>query len=184
VRGGRRSEEGDECGGIGWVEILSAVLMRDDKKNAANNNLIKDIIELMDRRMNLTRRLHRFIEGTFSGIQAMTIIAYVLGIFLIVSSVLYYFLTEQRLDVFGFTALGAGEMTAIFLYQPVQRVQNALGDFSQHTVVLHSWNTQVALRMLIMDINDKDDVNKACEHIREITREYAETIEKLIERHE
>jgi hypothetical protein len=38
--------------------------------------------------------------------------------------------------------------------------------------------------MLIMDINDKDDVNKACEHIREITREYAETIEKLIERHE
>jgi hypothetical protein len=90
VRGGRRSEEGDECGGIGWVEILSAVLMRDDKKNAANNNLIKDIIELMDRRMNLTRRLHRFIEGTFSGIQAMTIIAYVLGIFLIVSSVLYY----------------------------------------------------------------------------------------------
>jgi hypothetical protein len=66
----------------------------------------------------------------------------------------------------------------------MQRVQNALGDFSQHTVILHSWNTQVALKMLHMKIDDVDSANKACEYIRDITREYAETIEKLTERYE
>jgi hypothetical protein len=158
--------------------------MNENERKTANNDLVGDIIELMERRMSLTRKLHNYIEGTFSGIQAMTGIAYALGIFLIVSSVLYYFLTEQRLDVFGFTALGTGEMVTIFLYQPMQRVQNALGDFSQHTVILHSWNTQVALKMLHMKIDDVDSANKACEYIRDITREYAETIEKLTERYE
>jgi hypothetical protein len=158
--------------------------MKENERKTANENLIGDIIELMERRMSLTRKLHNYIEGTFSGIQAMTGIAYALGIFLIVSSVLYYFLTEQRLDVFGFTALGTGEMVTIFLYQPMQRVQNALGDFSQHTVVLHAWNTQVALQMLLMEINDKQSVNETCKYIRVTTKEYAKTIEELTERYE
>lgn len=165
-------------------EALDAVSLSIEERKKKNRMLIKDIEDLMERRMRLTRKLHNYIERTFSGIQAMTGLAYALGIFLIVSSVLYYFLTEQKLDVFGFTALGAGEMTTIFLYQPVQRVQNALGDFSQHTVVLHAWNTQVALQMLIMDIRKRKEVNEACKYIREITKEYAETIEKLTERYE
>ncbi|MCK5291750.1 MAG: hypothetical protein KAR39_07020 [Thermoplasmata archaeon] len=160
------------------------VIMGTDERKIENEKLKGDIIELMDRRMSLTRKLHNYIEGTFSGIQTMTAIAYGLGIFLIVSSVLYYFLTEQRLEVLGFSALGSAEMVAIFLYQPMQRVQNALGDFSQHTVVLHAWNTQVALKMLHMRIDDEASAKEACEYIRDITKDYAETIERLTERHE
>ncbi len=164
--------------GAGAGEIMPASM-----RSRENTRLRDDIVELMNRRMSLTKRLHRYIEGTFNQIQVMSAIAYALGVLLIVTALLYYFLTEQRLEALGFSALGAAETVAVFIYQPIQRTQNALGDFSQHTIVLHAWNTQVALKMLHMKINEKGSVDEVADYIQKITRELAGTIETLTEKH-
>lgn len=171
-------DEEKDLEGAGASEIMPASM-----RTRANERLRNDIVELMDRRMSLTKRLHRYIEGTFNQIQVMTAIAYALGVLLIVTSLLYYFLTAQRLEALGFSALGAAETVAVFIYQPIQRTQNALGDFSQHTIVLHAWNTQVALKMLHMKINKKGSVDEVADYIQKITREFAGTIEEVTERH-
>ena len=94
---------------------------------------------------------------------------------------IYYIYYEKRIELLGLNVLGTGEILALLWYKPMQRIQNALGDYQQNMLILHSWSTQVGLLLYIMDASSIESVWKTCDRIHKITLEYLEAIQKYTE---
>ncbi len=165
-----------------------------DLLNLKEDPELKDLLnfETIDSLHNLQKERpeerKRFLEDSqkkvhnvFIWIKWMSIVIFIIGLFLIGFSIYYYIRYGMKAEVLGLNALGVGEILALLLYKPMQRIQNALGDYQQNMMILFSWNTQVELILLKMDIKDEPSVYKACDRIHKITLECVKTIQKYTE---
>lgn len=76
---------------------------------------------------------------------------------------------------------GLADLTALFIFKPIERIHGLMGDMSQITVAINSFQDQVALRLMEMDGSKRESVGKAAEEIKNATKSSLELIEVFFE---
>jgi len=76
---------------------------------------------------------------------------------------------------------GIADLAALFLYGPIDRIHKIMGDMSQIILVLNSYQYQVSLILIEMDIADKKSVGEAAAKLGEAARTKIRLIEEYFE---
>jgi hypothetical protein len=80
--------------------------------------------------------------------------------------------------------VGIGNLLALYLYKPLERIQKLMADMGQITITFNSFQTQVALRLIGTDIDRRETMGEAAmavdataEIVLNQIRDYFEEIE-------
>ena len=76
---------------------------------------------------------------------------------------------------------GIADLAALFLYGPIDRIHKVMGDMSQIILVLNSYQYQVSLLLIEMDITDKKSVGETAVKIGEAAKTKIRLIEDYFE---
>ena len=162
-------------------------LMSEEDRSKAN----KALIQYLEQRLTDGRRgvigLRRKLSSTYVIIVILSIVMFAVGIILLAVPVVAAFSGEigtlQSLIAAGF---GIADLATLFLFRPLDRMHSLMGDMSQITLAVNSYQTQVGLRLLEMDKDKRETVGQAAERISEASRvsitliqDYFEGKEKL-----
>jgi hypothetical protein len=60
---------------------------------------------------------------------------------------------------------GIADLATLFLFNPVKRIHNLMGDMSQIILAINSFQIQRDLRLVEMDVRKRESVGKAAEYI-------------------
>lgn len=142
------------------------VLLTADENQQANKYIIHYLQGTMnDGRAELTN-LRKKLSITYWVIIGLSIVTFALGISLLSMPLVAAWRGEidilRSLISAGF---GIADLAGLFIFRPLERIHKLMGDMSQITLALNSFQTQVGLRLKEMNAADRDSIGQAAEHI-------------------
>lgn len=78
--------------------------------------------------------------------------------------------------------IGAADLYALYQLHSLARIQKTMGDMSQMTILLNSFQIQVALRLLESNIDDRSSIGSASDRIAAATRKSIGLIDSHFEK--
>jgi len=159
-------------------------VMKSEERATANVTTLTKVKELQDRVQKLgldkSNELQAKASSTFKNLTYMIWTTFLIGIVLMATSLLLFIFKQQTLTVLGMGGLGITDFVALFLYKPMDRLQEADKDFVEQLIVLKSWALSVNLELLAMDVNNPDSVRTASKNIRTAATWSAHTIQDFL----
>ncbi|MDD5288240.1 MAG: hypothetical protein PHY28_03920 [Dehalococcoidales bacterium] len=151
--------------------IDKKLFLQADERREANKQLwAKVMLTITDGELRL-RHLRMKLTVNFWVIVGLSVIMFGVGIVLLLVPVFAFFRSGtdavQSLVTAGF---GIVDLATLFLSKPIERIQNVMCDMSQITLALNSFQSQVSLRLMEMDITDRKQIGEAAEKIGTITK--------------
>jgi hypothetical protein len=126
--------------------------------------------------------LEKRLRLTYNVIVGLSVVMFSVGIALIAAPV-YAGLTGQEGVAKPLIAggLGIADLTALYLFRPIDRIHALMGDMSQVTIALNAFQTQVGLRLLEMRADEAETVGAAAEDIRHASEVSIKLVEDYFE---
>ncbi len=84
-------------------------------------------------------------------------------------------------ESFASGGFGITDLAALFFFRPVERIPKLMGDMSQLTLAVNSYQSQVALRLLEADARKPDTMGNAAAHINEAAKDSIRAIQDYFE---
>ena len=156
----------------------------DQARTAANEHIINHLKTILDNGSVEVTKLRRKLELTYYLLVFLSTVMFVGGIALwmvpvVVGSQGFNNATNTDLGISGIAGgLGAVDLTALFLLKPVRRIKKLMGDMSQLTVAINSYQTQMSLRLLESDAHQPETLGSAAEHVKQASHDTIELIER------
>jgi len=158
------------------------VLLATDENQEANKYIIHYLQGTMnDGRVELTN-LRKKLSITYWVIIDLSIVMFALGITLL--SVPLLAAWRGEIDIFrSLIAAGFGiaDLAGLFLFRPIERIHKLMGDMSQITLALNSFQTQVGLRLKEMNAADRQSIGQAADHISVAAMNSAQLVQNYFE---
>ncbi len=153
--------------------------------DSANRELIDYMHHTLESARNEVALLRTKLAKSYWIIIGLSIIMFLVGIFLL-SIPAFAAITGDIGQLQAIVAAGFGmvDLTGLFLFKPIQRLHKLMGDMGQITIVLNSFQTQTALRLLQLDINDRDSIGRAAQYVEETTNATLRLIQTYFEEKE
>jgi hypothetical protein len=127
-------------------------------------------------------KLKSKLTVTYWVIISFSSILFMLGIVLLTVPVAAAFSGNiDKLNSIIAAGFGIADLAALFLYGPIDRIHKIMGDMSQIIIVLNSYQYQVSLILIEMDIADKKSVGEAAAKIGEAAKTKIRLIEEYFE---
>jgi hypothetical protein len=149
-----------------------------------NNSLMNQLFLSIKEHYKVLRDLRTKVRLIFWTTLILYTVLFLIGIGLI--SIPIYAAYKGDISVYysiiGGT-FGITEIVALLMLKPVERIHNLMGDMSQITMALNSYQNQVALRILELGVNFDDEaaIDRAAEKISLATEENIKLIQKYVE---
>lgn len=151
------------------------------------NLIISDNLQgLMKESEEEFKRLRLKLNVTYWIIVSLAIVMFVLGMVLLFVPVIAAFNHEiDKLHSIISASFGIADLTALFLYGPIEKIHKNMGDMSQIFLALNSYRTQVSLRIMEMDVTNNrpsigiaaEKINLAAESSIKLIQDYFEVFE-------
>lgn len=133
--------------------------------------------------------LRRMLKITYWVVIVLSIIMFLIGVVLLSVPVTHGF---QQLRAGTFKGenwtlsivsggLGIVDFVTLFFFRPVDRIRRLMGDFSQLTVILNTYQTCVGLRLLESKLDDRSTVGEAAVHVNAAAKDCLELIDDYFE---
>ena len=144
-----------------YPEIFSQQFIAD-----ANMNMADSLRRIVAENQAELSRLRDKLSYTYWIIIVLSVIMFLVGIALL-SIPVFAVITDQidKLESLIAAGFGIADLATLFLLKPLFRIHNIMGDMSQITMALNSYQIQVGLRLIEMEINDRETIGKAAEDI-------------------
>ena len=160
----------------------SKIIMDLSQVQEANDSISRYLQGMMDESKVELIRLRHKLSCTYWIIIILSIIMFCLGLVLLSVPIAAAFNQKigllQSLISAGF---GIADLTALFLYGPIEKIHNIMGDMSQIILALNSYRSQVGLRLMEMDVQNRasigeaaDKINAAAENSIKLVQDYFE----------
>jgi hypothetical protein len=148
-----------------------------------NNKAIAEDLNLSVRsNENELGKLKSKLTITYWVIICMSSALFLMGIVLLTVPVAAAFNGNiDKLNSVIAAGFGIADLAALFLYGPIDRIHKIMGDMSQIILVLNSYQYQVSLILIEMDIADKKSVGEAAVKIGEAAKTKIRLIEEYFE---
>lgn len=149
--------------------MTPAVLFNQEQCQLANQKSFENLAMVMrDSRRELNIMRLR-LALTYWVVIILSVIMFVLGaILLSVPAILTFLERTAEMQAFVAAGFGLADLTALFLFRPIERIHRLMGDMSQISLALTSFQTQVELRLIQMDASSRTSVGHAAESIAAI----------------
>ncbi len=162
-----------------------AIGLSNEERHNANQWLIGFLQQTLTEGREDIKRLRIKLAVTYWVLIVLSIIMFCVGIGLIsVPLVKELRSVESNLNIWhsAFSAgVGLIDLTGLFLFRPIERIHRLMGDMSQLTVAIQSFQDQVALRLMASDAGDRDTMGAAAEEINSAAKASILSIEKYFE---
>lgn len=156
---------------------------RDD----ANKWLVDFMQTSLEEGRKEVKTVQQKLKRTYNVIVVLSIIMFAVGIILLLVPVIdglrEALMTGESVNwgSVGVGGLGIADLAALFLFRPIERIHKLMGDMTQITVEVNSYQTQVSLRLLEVDSTQRPTFGKAADFVKEAARNSIETIQKYFE---
>jgi hypothetical protein len=147
--------------------IATPIVLPDhEQRKKANQKSFENLYAVMrDGRRELTL-LRMRLALTYWVVVILSVVMFALGIFLLsVPALLVLQGRSAEMQAFIAAGFGLADLTALFLFKPIERIHRLMGDMSQITLALTSFQTQVELRLIQMDASNRSSVGETAEAI-------------------
>ncbi len=144
----------------------TGILMTDDDRLRANKYIIKFMQKTMNDGRDEIINLRQKLSITYWVIIGLSVVMFALGISLLsVPLVAAWHGEIDMLRALIAAGFGIADLAGLFLFRPLERIHGLMGDMSQITLALNSFQTQVGLRLKEMNALDRQSIGQAAEHI-------------------
>lgn len=127
-------------------------------------------------------RLRRKLAISYWVIIYLSVIMFFLGIILL--SIPVYTVLAGKVSVLPSLVAGGfgiADLAALFLYGPIEKIHKLMGDMSQIIIAINNFQSQVGLRLMEMDSNERMTMGLASEKIGEAAAESIKLIQDYFE---
>ena len=160
------------------VEVMMSV----EESKEANEFIVEHLQGMMSERKLEFGGLRKKLSITYWVIIVFSIIMFAMGIVLLSVPIVAAFRNDisglQSLTAAGF---GIADLAGLFLFRPIERIHSLMGDMSQITVALNSFQTQAGLLLLEMNAMDRPTIDQAAERISAAAKESIKLVQDYFE---
>lgn len=171
---------------MGFVNInnqMQGLGLTEDQRMKKNIDLLKSIEQSFKDNKKLFQDLRKKVVTTYWITVTLYVFLFILGIILLSVPVA----AAYRGDITSINSLIGGgfgivDLAVLFLFRPVERIHNLMGDLSQLTTITNSYQQQVGLRLLELNSENRKtldkaavEINKAAINTIKLIEEYCET---------
>ena len=148
----------------------------------ANDFLVQFLQSMMsDGKMEL-EKLRRKLSFTYWVIIYLSIIMFAAGVILISIPAIAAF--QRNIDMLQ-SLLSAGfgviDLAGLFLFKPMERIHKTMGDMSQIILALNSYQTQVGLRLMELDVTNRPSMGQTAMKVNEAAKESIKLVQDYFE---
>lgn len=159
--------------------------LTDEDFERENKELFYAITHLSNQRMSWAKSMHGHLIKSFVSLKIMCVIAYAVGLVLLVVPFFAFYLSESHdPELLWFSGFGLAETLALLVYGPIQRIQKATSDMMQSTMILSSWATQMGMILYLLElrtIKGVKEISGNANLIRESTEAHVALLQKHAE---
>jgi len=160
----------------------SKPLVREETSKRSNQWLVFYLHTILEDSRKDVNHLRTKLAITYWIVVLLSIIMFALGIALLGAPAIAAYKGDiALLESLTSAGFGVADLTALFMFKPIERIHGLMGDMSQITVAINSFQDQVALRLMEMDASKRESMGKAAEEIKGATRASLELIEIYFE---
>ena len=157
-------------------------LINEEKNKRSNQWLVVYLHTILDDSRKDVNHLRAKLAITYWIVVLLSITMFALGIALLGAPAIAAYKGDiALLESLTSAGFGVADLTALFMFKPIERIHGLMGDMSQITVAINSFQDQVALRLMEMDSSKRESMGKAAEEIKGATRASLELIEIYFE---
>jgi hypothetical protein len=141
-------------------------IMSDEERIKTNKNLMADSMKTVDETKTSIKHLRGRLSVTYWIMIGLSVMTFLMGMALLSVPIAAAF--GGNINIFhSLTAAGLGilDIATVFLFRPVERIHELMGDMSQIILVLHNFQIQTNLRLLEMDVTNRESICQTAEHI-------------------
>ncbi len=162
--------------------VTPIVLPDHEQRKKANQKSFENLHTVMRDSRRELNMLRVRLALTYWIVVALSMIMFMLGIVLLsVPAVLALEGHTAEMQAFIAAGFGLADLTALFLFRPIERIHRLMGDMSQITLALTSFQTQVELRLIQMDASSRSSVGQTAEAIAAVAPSTIKLIQDYFE---
>ena len=162
--------------------VTPIVLPDHEQRKKANQKSFENLHTVMRDGRRELNMLRVRLALTYWIVVALSMIMFGLGIVLLsVPAVLALQGHTAEMQAFIAAGFGLADLTALFLFRPIERIHRLMGDMSQITLALTSFQAQVELRLIQMDASSRSSVGLTAEAIAAIAPSTIKLIQDYFE---
>lgn len=160
----------------------SAITMDEEQRKKANDYIIKFLQGTMTEGKVDLRSLRLKLTVTYWVIIVLSILMFIAGLILIsVPFIAALDKSGNELQSVISGGFGITDLTALFLFKPIERIHKLMGDMSQIVIALDSFQTQLALRLMQMDGNDRTSMGQTADFVNVAAKDSIKVIQDYFE---
>jgi hypothetical protein len=160
-------------------------MLSENERMKANEFIVHFLQNMMNEGKQELGKLRRKLSVTYWVIIFLSIIMFVIGIVLVSVPAIAAFRGDidqlQSLITAGF---GIADLAALFLFRPMERIHKIMGDMSQIILALNSYQTQVGLRLMELDVTNRPSMGQTAVNVSEAAKESIKLVQDYFEARE
>ena len=151
--------------------INEVPMMNEEDRLKANNNLFRHLEKTICDGRNEIIDIHNKLSYTYWLLVFLSIIMFIVGLILLSVPAYTAFIGKfDNLQSVILAGFGIVDLAMLFLFRPVERIHRLMGDMSQITLAINSFQEQSALRLLEVNVENRESIGQAAEHIKEAAK--------------
>jgi len=156
-------------------------VMSEPEAESANRELVEHMYRILQDGREEANELRSKLKWTYWLIVTLSTLLFLVGLAL-VSTPLWPGAEDRLMATLTAVGIGFVDFVGLFLFNPIARIQKLMGDISQITAMLSSYQIRVALRLVETDSDKRETMGAASLHIGEVAEETLHLIENFYER--
>jgi len=141
-------------------------IMDSQQAKQANNKIVQHLESTMTDSSKELGGLRLKLSVTYWVIIGLSVIMFAVGIVLLSVPIWAGFTQIDQLGSLIAGGFGIADLAALFLFKPIERIHKIMGDMSQIIMALNSYQIQVGLTLMEMDVNNRPSMGVASEKIK------------------
>lgn len=160
-------------------------MISEEERVKANEFIVRFLQDLMNDGKKELGKLRLKLSVTYWVIIFLSIIMFILGVILL-SVPVYAAFSGKVSEVQSLITAGFGilDIASLFLFRPTERIQKLMGDMSQIIIALNSYQTQVGLRLMELDITDRTTMGTSAAYVSHAAKESIKLVQDYFEARE
>ncbi|MDD1775456.1 MAG: hypothetical protein LUQ24_07990 [Methanobacterium sp.] len=164
------------------ISSASEGLIQDTNRKELNDQLVSNMQDTFDHNLILFKGLTRKINSNYYITVTLYIVSFIFGLALLSIPIAAAYLGGISTMNAAIGALaGIVDIAVVLLFKPVERIHELMADFSQITVITSSYQEQVGLRLLELDVNNRDSMGVTADKINQTTKDAVSLIQDYCE---
>ena len=177
---GRKSSQPENHGGA-----LNTTMLSDEERSEKNRETIESVQETAKGCAEQVKKLRSKLSISYWVVMLLSVTMFVLGVILLAMPIKTALSGgEFQLESLVAPGFGIADLVTLFLFNPVKRIHNLMGDMSQIILAINSFQIQRDLRLVEMDVRKRESVGKAAEYIGGVAENTLKMIQQYFEEKE